>query len=99
MKTFLSPRAVAFCSLVLASSLTQAQNIDLETPVTNITDQIKAIFPYIAGAIFLVVVLANLGHFVKEGGDWKKGLINIVVYVLIVGLVAGLFQFITSISL
>jgi len=86
-------------SFFLTSMVSTAQTIDLETPTRDITDQIKAVFPYIAGAIFLIVVLNNLGHFLKESGDWKKGLTNIVIYVVIVGVVAGLFQFITNIQL
>lgn len=84
---------------MLFSGIANAQTLDLETPVINITNQIKTIFPYVAGAIFLIVVLTNLGHFTKEGGDWKKGLINIVIYVVIIGVVIGLFQFITTINL
>ncbi|CAH8295991.1 hypothetical protein EV196_11323 [Mariniflexile fucanivorans] len=99
MKNFFTKTNMLFLSLSLVSAISQAQELDLETPVKSITDQIKAIFPYIAGAVFLVVVLVNLGHFVKEGGDWKKGLTNIVVYVIVVGLVAGLFQYITSVQL
>jgi hypothetical protein len=98
MKQNITKKSTTFIMLLLSGAL-QAQSIDLESPVKEITDQIKAIFPYIAGAIFLVVVLVNLGHFVKESGDWKKGLMNIVIYVVIVGVVAGLFQFITSINL
>lgn len=79
--------------------MTYGQELDLEGPIQGITDEIKAIFPYIAGAVFLVVVLINLGHFVKENGDWKKGVTNVIIYVVIVGVVAGLFEFITSIQL
>lgn len=99
MKKLITPKTVSFLSFMLFSTLAKAKELDFETPVTNITDQIKAVFPYLAGAIFLVVVLVNLGHFVKEGGDWKKGLINIVVYVVIIGVVAGLFTYITSVKL
>ena len=99
MKNFLTSKPLNYLLFLFMSAAIQAQSIDLETPVKNVTDQIKAIFPYLAGAIFLLVCMVNLGHFVKEGGDWKKGLINIVVYVIIVGLVAGLFEFVTSVKL
>lgn len=92
-------KTATFLSFFLFSALSQAQQLDLESPVRNVTDQIKAIFPYIAGTVFLIVVLVNLGHFIKDGGDWKKGLMNIVIYVVIVGFVAGMFQFITSVQL
>ena len=79
--------------------LAQAQDLDLTSPAKNISDQIKGLFPYIAGAVFLVVVLVNLGHFVKENGDWKKGLTNIVVFVVIIGVVAALFQYVSTVQL
>lgn len=99
MRKILTKKQGAFLTFLFLSTFAQAQELDLETPVKGITDQIKAIFPYVAGAVFLVVVLVNLGHFVKEGGDWKKGLTNIVIYCVIIGIVAGLFQFITSVQL
>ncbi len=92
-------KTTAFLSFALMTSILTAQDLDLQTPVTKLSDQIKGIFPYVAGVIFLIVVMVNLGHFVKENGDWKKGLMNIIIYVVIVGVVAGLFQFITRIRL
>jgi type IV secretory pathway VirB2 component (pilin) len=98
MQKIIRKKTTALIMLFFTAAL-QAQEIDLETPVKDITDQIKGIFPYIAGAIFLIVVLVNLGHFIKENGDWKKGLMNIIIYVIIIGVVAGFFQFITSVNL
>lgn len=86
-------------STLLFSAISNAQDIDLITPASGISDQIKGIFPYVVGIIFLVVVIVNLGHFTKDGGDWKKGVFNILIYVIVVSAVAGLFTFVTSISL
>lgn len=99
MKKVLKSKTFLLSILLLSSAATQAQDIDLVTPVSNFTDQIKTIFPYIAGAIFLIVVMVNLGHFVKENGDWKKGLTNIFIYAAIVGMVAGLFSVISNVQL
>lgn len=76
-----------------------SQNIDLAGPASDISNQIKAIFPIVAGILFVVVALINLGHFTKEGGDWKKGLFNILIFVIVVGVIAGLYSYITSVSL
>lgn len=99
MKNLFKTKQLSFLSFLLMNVAVQAQQLDLETPVRNITDQIKSIFPLIAGGIFLIVVLVNLGHFVKEGGDWKKGLLNIIIYTVIFGAVAGLFTYIISVQL
>jgi uncharacterized membrane protein len=79
--------------------IANAQDIDLTTPATTFSNQIKGIFPIVAGILFIVVALINLGHFTKEGGDWKKGLTNIIIFVAIVGVIAGLYSYVTSISL
>lgn len=76
-----------------------AQNIDLQTPANNLKQQISSIFPIVACILFVVVALVNLGHFTKEGGDWKKGVFNIVLYCIIVGVIVSLYQYIGSISL
>lgn len=86
------------CTLLISLS-SVAQTINLQKPANDLNNQLKSIFPIIAGIIFLVVALVNLGHFTKEGGDWKKGLTNIIIYVVVVGVIVGLYSYITSISL
>lgn len=84
---------------MMSISFANAQMIDLESPVQEIKDQIETIFPWVLAIIFLIVVMVNLGHFIKEGGDWKKGLWHIILYVIIAGAVVGLYSGINSISL
>lgn len=84
---------------IMSMSVANAQMIDLETPVQEIKDQIETIFPWVLAIIFLIVVMVNLGHFIKESGDWKKGLWHIILYVIIAGAVVGLYSGINSISL
>ncbi len=86
-------------STLLFSAVSNAQNIDLAGPANDISNEIKAIFPIVAGILFVVVALVNLGHFTKEGGDWKKGLFNVIIFVIVVGVIAGLYSYITSVSL
>ena len=76
-----------------------AQNLDLQTPANNLKQQISSIFPIVACILFVVVALVNLGHFTKEGGDWKKGVFNIVLYCVIVGVIVSLYQYVGSTSL
>lgn len=83
---------------VLASSMMQAQQINLKGPAQNLMNELKGVFPYVAVAIFIVVILVNLGHFVKEGGDWKKGVTNIVLFAVIIGVVAGLVAYVGGIK-
>lgn len=89
---------MAITSLVIVQTST-AQNLDLQSPANNLKQQIVAIFPYVVGIIFVVVALINLGHFTKEGGDWKKGLFNILLYVIVVGIIASLYKYVSSVSL
>lgn len=84
---------------LFASNLMSAQNIDLQTPAQNLATQLKGVFPYVAVAIFVVVILVNLGHFVKEGGDWKKGLTNIVLFAIVLSVITGLVAYVGSIQL
>lgn len=88
------------CSLVIAGLLlasnTYAGSIDLTSGANDVANEIKKLFPIVAGALFIVVCLMNLGHFTKEGGDWKKGLTNIVLYVVVVSIIAGLYSFVSS---
>lgn len=84
---------------LLTSTLSNAQALDLETPVQNIKTQIENIFPWVIAILFLIVVMVNMGHFIKDGGDWKKGVGNILLFVIIVGAVVGLYSGISSISL
>lgn len=84
---------------LLLGATSNAQNFDLTGPANEIGNQIKALFPIVAGILFVVVSLVNLGHFTKEGGDWKKGLFNIVIFVIVVGVIVGFYSFISSISL
>jgi heme/copper-type cytochrome/quinol oxidase subunit 3 len=89
---------MAITTLVIVQTST-AQNLDLQSPANNLKQQIVAIFPYVVGIIFVVVALINLGHFTKEGGDWKKGLFNILLYVIVVGIIASLYKYVSSVSL
>ena len=89
---------MAITTIVIVQTST-AQNLDLQSPANNLKQQIVAIFPYVVGIIFVVVALINLGHFTKEGGDWKKGLFNILLYVIVVGIIASLYKYVSSVSL
>lgn len=80
-------------------TLTFAQSINLKGPAQNLANEIKGIFPFVAVAIFVVVVFVNLGHFVKDNGDWKKGVTNIVLFAAILGAIVGLINYVGSINL
>lgn len=89
---------LAIASFAIAQN-TIAQNLDLQSPANNLKQQISSIFPIVASILFIVVALVNLGHFTKEGGDWKKGVFSIVLYCVIVGVIVSLYQYVGSISL
>ena len=84
---------------LLATNTYANGSIDLTSGASDVASEIKKLFPIVAGALFIVVCLMNLGHFTKEGGDWKKGLTNIILYVVVISIIAGLYSFVTSQSL
>lgn len=85
--------------LSLFFSMTFAQSINLKGPAQQLANEIKGIFPYVAVSIFIVVIFVNLGHFVKDNGDWKKGVTNIVIFAAILGAIVGLVNYVGSLSL
>ena len=98
MKKFHTKKLLMLNAL-FATAFLNAQSINLTEPANNISEQIKAIFPIVAGILFIVVALVNLGHFTKEGGDWKKGLFNIVIFCIVVAVIVGLYSYISSVNL
>lgn len=93
-------RKLQYFALILLTSISaNAQNINLQQPATELNNQLKALFPIVAGILFIIVALVNLGHFTKDGGDWKKGLFNIILFVVVLSVIVGLYTYITSISL
>ena len=91
--------SLVIAGLLLASNTYAGGSIDLTSGANDVANEIKKLFPIVAGALFIVVCLMNLGHFTKEGGDWKKGLTNIVLYVVVVAIISGLYTFVSSQSL
>lgn len=85
--------------LFLGTQLIFAQGINLKQPAQQLANEIKGIFPYVAVAIFVVVIFVNLGHFVKDNGDWKKGITNIVIFAAILGAIVGLVNYVSGLSL
>jgi hypothetical protein len=91
---------IVMLTLMLTSALNaNAQTFDLHTPVQNILNEIKAVFPLIMAIVFLIVAIVNSGHFTQEGGDWKKGLIKVVAFTGFVGIVIGLFVYFAGLTL
>lgn len=86
-------------ALLLGTQLSFAQGVNLRGPAQQLANEIKGIFPYVAVAIFVVVIFVNLGHFVKDNGDWKKGITNIVIFAAILGAIVGLVNYVSSLSL
>lgn len=98
MKKYLRSGLI-IAGLLLAGNTYAGGTIDLTSGANDVASEMKKLFPIVAGAVFIVVCLMNLGHFTKDGGDWKKGLTNIVLYVVVVSIIAGLYTFVTSQSL
>lgn len=86
---------MAIAGTVLFYTTSYAQ-INLKGPAQQLANEIRGIFPYVAVAIFIVVILSNLGKFVSDGGDWKKGVTNIVIFAAILGAIQGLVAYVAN---
>lgn len=84
--------------LIILSHVVFAQIGDLEDTADDVSDTIRAVFPIILGAIFLVGFLFNAGYFFGENADLKKGITRILVFVLIAGAVVGIFTYLVGLS-
>ncbi len=82
-------------ALVLFHANAYAQ-INLKGPAQQLSNEIRGIFPYVALAIFIVVVLTQLGRFVNENGDWKKAVTVIVIFAAVLGVVQGLITYVAN---
>ncbi|WP_134344431.1 hypothetical protein [Flavobacterium psychrophilum] len=82
---------------VFVSSLTQAQGvIDLQGPANEIATQVKGIVTPILGIAFIIACFANAKHFYGENADIKKGIINIVLFAVIIGVIYGIIRWVFS---
>jgi hypothetical protein len=84
-----------FLSLLSTSLFAQIGGI--ENSVTEISDTIRAIFPILLGAIFLIGFLFNVGHFFGANPDLKKGITRVLIFVLVAGAVVGIFTYLIGI--
>ncbi len=87
----------AFIALLFITAPILAQIGGIEESVNDVSDTIRTIFPIILGVIFLIGFLFNAGHFFGENADLKKGITRVLVFVLIAGVVVGIFTYLISI--
>lgn len=84
-------------AMLLSSLPAFAQIGGIEDSVTDISDTIRSVFPFLLGIIFLIGFLFNAGHFFGENADLKKGITRVLVFVLIAGAVVGIFTYLIGI--
>lgn len=65
----------------------------------GIGEEIKDYFIPIAGVTFIVLCLFNLGHFFGETRDYKKGITNIIIFIIGLVISIGAYSYINSLSL
>lgn len=63
------------------------------------TNWLKPIFPIIAGIVFIIGSLLNIGKFFGENRDIKQGVINITMYLVVLFVIAGIYTAVRSMSL
>ncbi len=83
--------------VLLISNSIFAQIGGIEDSVNDVSDTIRTIFPLLLGVIFLIGFLFNAGHFFGENADLKKGITRVLVFVLIAGVVVGIFTYLITI--
>lgn len=84
--------------MLLVAKVTYAGTI-FGTAGEELAQEIKDNFPLIVGIVFLVTALFNLGHFMGETRDYKKGIGNILIYVFGVLLTVGGYAYLSTMSL
>lgn len=62
-------------------------------------DEIKSYAPYVIVGVFIVSGLFNLGNFFGENRDYKKGIYNVVGYVVGVTIFLAVVTYLTSLSI
>lgn len=68
--------------------------------VTEIRDEwLRPAYPIIAGAVFIVGAVMNLGKFFGENRDVKQGATNIIIYLGATLVIVGVFEAITAITM
>jgi len=93
-------KVLAFFTLMaLSVSSIFAQNEFIRSLEDIRDDWIRPAYPIVAGIVFIVGALINMGHFFGENRDIKKGISNILVYLGIVLAVIGIFEAITALSI
>ena len=83
--------------VLLISNSIFAQIGGIEASVDDVASTIRTIFPILLGVIFLIGFLFNAGHFFGENADLKKGITRVLVFVLIAGVVVGIFTYLIGI--
>jgi hypothetical protein len=97
MKHHFSKSNLILLCAILGSSLAQAQGtIDLQGPANEIANQVKGIVTPILGVAFIIACFANAKHFYGENADLKKGIINIVLFAVIIGVIYGIIRWVFS---
>lgn len=85
---------------LLVTTITNAQQIDLQGPANQLMTQVKAVVtPVMVIAYIIYAIIQVFKHFMSENGDTKKGAINIVGGAVLVGIIYGLIRFVASLSL
>jgi multidrug transporter EmrE-like cation transporter len=93
-------KILAFLTLMaLSANSIFAQNEFIRSLEDIRDDWIRPAYPIVAGIVFIVGALINMGHFFGENRDIKKGISNILVYLGIVLAVIGIFEAITALSI
>lgn len=88
--------ALSIAMTILGSVLISAQSLGLASGGQTLMNEAAGAFPYVAGFIFIFVAFKNMDHFTSKGGDVWEGVKNIGIYLLLVLVIVGAYQFIKS---
>lgn len=93
-------KIIAFTGLLITTfSSIFAQNEFIRS-LEDIRDEwIRPAYPIVAGIVFIIGGLINMGHFFGENRDIKKGISNIFVYLGVVLALIGIFEAISSLNI
>lgn len=89
-------RLLLLCAFAYSSLVSAQGTIDLQGPANQVANQVKGIVTPILGIAFIICCFANAKHFYGENADVKKGVINIVLFAVIIGVIYGIIRWVFS---
>jgi|GEM_PF-3252803 hypothetical protein len=92
-------RGALFLMLVGMNSITHAQSLGLDQTGQNLLNEVKRVFPFVAGIAFVFTGWKAFNEYNENGKDAMAAMKVFIWFAVILGVFIGIFRFVTSKSL